>query len=65
MSKSYAAFSGDADRLRFVLVYTDNYLPSDLSVKNHSLVVKFTLLVEYLSLLSGLLIPPLEPITFN
>lgn len=24
------------------IVYTDNYLPSDLSVKNHSLVVKFT-----------------------
>lgn len=24
------------------IVYTDNYLPSDLSVKNHSLVIKFT-----------------------
>ncbi|MEQ1587698.1 MAG: DUF5916 domain-containing protein [Cyclobacteriaceae bacterium] len=24
------------------IVYTDNYLPSDISVKNHSLVVKFT-----------------------
>jgi hypothetical protein len=24
------------------IVYTDNYLPSDMSVKNHSLVIKFT-----------------------
>jgi Domain of unknown function (DUF5916)/Carbohydrate family 9 binding domain-like len=24
------------------IVYTDNYLPSDISVKNHSLVIKFT-----------------------